>query len=236
MRSAPFHNGYGLMTMQGVRKPAWRAFEALQGAGDVRYSATVEPATNATAEGTTAAAAEAAASSVSVLATNGADGSSGGGRQLFVSNWHRVDAERFKCDAAAKQCKADPSGTFTDQALCEASCGGKASTLQAASGDDPFARSVTIQLQVGSVDNKSRFSSVTVYRIDPTHANPQAVWQSWGSPQYVTDKQIAAMHAASAVKAEALAVAWDKPAAGFAEIEIDLPGYSAAHIVIPRIG
>ena len=24
MRSAPFHNGYGLMTVQGTRKPAWR--------------------------------------------------------------------------------------------------------------------------------------------------------------------------------------------------------------------
>ena len=40
MRSAPFHNGYGMMTMQGTRKPVWRAFEALNGAGAVQYAVT----------------------------------------------------------------------------------------------------------------------------------------------------------------------------------------------------
>ena len=36
MASEPFHNGYGAMTMNDVRKPVWRAFEFLMSAGDER--------------------------------------------------------------------------------------------------------------------------------------------------------------------------------------------------------
>lgn len=36
MASEPFHNGFGMMTMQGTRKPVWRAFEMLMGAGAKR--------------------------------------------------------------------------------------------------------------------------------------------------------------------------------------------------------
>ena len=38
-----FHNGYGMMTMQGTRKPSWRAFEALHGAGTRRLPVTGVP-------------------------------------------------------------------------------------------------------------------------------------------------------------------------------------------------
>ncbi|EOD20698.1 hypothetical protein EMIHUDRAFT_75189 [Emiliania huxleyi CCMP1516] len=46
MASAPFHNGYGLMTVHGIRKPAWRAFEMLASLGDYRLpvSGNVSPA------------------------------------------------------------------------------------------------------------------------------------------------------------------------------------------------
>lgn len=34
MVSDEFHNGYGMMTLHDIRKPVWRAFQMLQGAGD----------------------------------------------------------------------------------------------------------------------------------------------------------------------------------------------------------
>ena len=33
----PFHGGFGLLTIQGTPKPSYRAFQLLQGTGDVRY-------------------------------------------------------------------------------------------------------------------------------------------------------------------------------------------------------
>ena len=108
MRSAPFHNGYGMMTMQGTRKPSWRAFEALKGAGTQQVPVTggVAPANPD--------------STVSVFATDGGGGKLG--IQAFVANWHRVDAQRYSCDQKTAQCKVDTAGTFTDEALCNANC------------------------------------------------------------------------------------------------------------------
>ena len=41
LRGAPFYGGYGLLTSQGVAKPAYRAFELLNGAGDQRIPVAV---------------------------------------------------------------------------------------------------------------------------------------------------------------------------------------------------
>merc|ERR1719409_2662254 len=97
------------MTMQGTRKPAWRAFEMLKGAGTERFPVTgeVNPAS--------------ASSTVSVLATNGGGGPMN--TQMFVANWHRVDAQRYSCDSSKKACIPDDHGAFTDEALCNANCG-----------------------------------------------------------------------------------------------------------------
>ena len=104
MASAPFHNGYGLMTVHGIRKPAWRAFEMLASLGDYRLpvSGNVSPADGS--------------STVSLLATRpqGSGGGAlagplGGSRRLWdaagqsqghvvllLSNFHR---NRSACTA-----------------------------------------------------------------------------------------------------------------------------------------
>ena len=112
MRSAPFHNGYGMMTMQGVRKPVWRAFQFLSGAGTRRYTVDLD-----------------SSSRISVLATNSnGDGNAKAERetldlQLFVASWERPSlTELYSCDAEKHQCVVDPKGTFTDPSLCAANC------------------------------------------------------------------------------------------------------------------
>ena len=104
MASAPFHNGYGLMTVHGIRKPAWRAFEMLASLGGYRLpvSGNVSPADGS--------------STVSLLATRpqGSGGGAlkgplGGSRRLWdaagqsqghvvllLSNFHR---NRSACTA-----------------------------------------------------------------------------------------------------------------------------------------
>lgn len=225
MRSAPFHNGYGMMTVQGTRKPVWRAFEALHGAGDARFGASVADSAGAGA-------------TVSVLATNGGGGALGA--QLFVSEWHRVDAVRYGCDAATKTCKEDPQGAFTDEALCNENCppsggedgsGGGSSLLGrglAASSSDPFARNVTVTVQLRAGQHVP--ATVSVGRIDATHANPQQAWIDMGSPTYPTPKQIAALDAASVVHAEA--VPTTRVSATSFTITVELGAYAAVHVVM----
>lgn len=41
MNSVPFYNGYGLLTKQGVPKPAYRAFQILLGSGPERVPVTL---------------------------------------------------------------------------------------------------------------------------------------------------------------------------------------------------
>ena len=49
-----------------------------------------------------------------------------------------------------------------------------------------------------------RVKAVTIARIDDTHANPVALWESWDKPDYLAAGQVAALHAASAPLPESL--------------------------------
>ena len=249
MRSAPFHNGYGMMTVQGVRKPVWRAFEALEGAGSTRYAvAGVDPT-----------------STISVLATDGGGGALG--VQAYVANWHRVDAERFSCSKAQGQCVKDPHGEFTDEALCNANCHGSgkrqslpsqpprgrlaSSAVEKAEaeeeedtetvlrgdqgqrgrngvGDGPTAQKVTVV--VTHAADAAVGATARAVRIDGTHANPQALWASWGSPQYVNTTQEAALHAASQVAPEQLPVT--RLSATQSAVTVAMAEYSALHLIM----
>lgn len=46
--------------------------------------------------------------------------------------------------------------------------------------------------------------AVRIVRIDDVHANPVALWQSWGSPDYLSAAQVADLHVASMPVEEAL--------------------------------
>eukprot|EP00658_Telonema_sp_P-2_P026392 TRINITY_DN20653_c0_g1_i1.p1 TRINITY_DN20653_c0_g1~~TRINITY_DN20653_c0_g1_i1.p1 ORF type:complete len:537 (+),score=113.23 TRINITY_DN20653_c0_g1_i1:211-1821(+) len=204
MRSAPFHNGYGLMTMQGTRKPAWRAFEMLAGAGTERVRVT------GVKNG----------SSLSVLATDGGGGPLG--LQLFVANWHRVDAQRFSCVSSKKICAVDPTGSFTDQALCNADCGSPTSEAVRT-----LSFEVTLSIKHGS---STAPSEAAVYRIDSEHANPQVLWASWGSPQYITKSQEAQLDEASRVVMETAELVPGGP--GESLVALQLEEYCAVRVII----
>ena len=211
MRSAPFHNGYGMMTMQGTRKPVWRAFQALKGAGTKRHA--VAAVMN---------------SSVSVLATDGGGGALDA--QAFVANWHRVDAQRYSCKKQG-QCAEDPHGSFTDEALCNENCNPAGVAALLDRGHVLLdARNVTLTVKHAALPAAAMPSTVTAFRIDATHANPQALWNSWGSPQYVTKAQVDSLDAASQVVPEKLPLT--RVSDTESTVMLVLPSYSAVHIVM----
>jgi xylan 1,4-beta-xylosidase len=210
MRSAPFHNGFGLQTVHGVPKPAWRAFQLLKDADAWRLPVEgTAPQSNA---------------SLSVMAT--VDKQEGAGSlQLFVAEWSPGKASRYSCDAASQSCKEDPRGSYTDEALCDAQCGG----LQAAD------RTVTITIkhpEVGLFGAGDVTASLT--RIDDKHANPKAAWEAMGRPSYPTRAQIQNMSAASELVEEAVEVT--RVDAETSAVSFELPPWSAVRVLLKASG
>lgn len=211
MQSAPFHNGYGMMTVQGIRKPVWRAFEMLAGAGDLRLpvAGAVSPAVGN--------------SSISVLATKRMLGNRTS-IQLFISNLPRAgEPIHFSCDESRGQCKKDHSGRFTDEALCNANC--KSKDLSERTSQDLLHVTLTLR------HNKQLLLPATVdgHRIDDEHANPMAKWQELGSPKYPTSAQMESMSAASSTgSAEKIAV--DHLNATASTISFHMPSNAVLHI------
>jgi xylan 1,4-beta-xylosidase len=206
MLAAPFHNGYGLMTMQGTRKPAWRAMQALHAAGTQRYAAATPQTQDRNAP-------------VSVLATTVADAAqaipnalpcslvkSALNLSVYVASWHRMDATRFSCDSATNTCKTDPSGPYTDEALCDANCGHSAAAKQKQQQQASVGVNVntTVLITIKHDTGAPVPTAATACMIDDTHANPQAAWTAMGSPVYPTQDQIAQLDAASNVVAQPL--------------------------------
>eukprot|EP01051_Picozoa_sp_SAG22_P005805 SAG22_NODE_358_length_11759_cov_39.384563_5_plen_240_part_00 len=88
MRSEPFQNNFGLMTKQGVPKPAWRAFQLLATAGNRRLPVL-------------GAAPSSPLSNVSVPATiSSSTAGDSATVQLFVANWRPRSKRELPCDAA----------------------------------------------------------------------------------------------------------------------------------------
>lgn len=54
-----------------------------------------------------------------------------------------------------------------------------------------------------------RAGAVSMARIDAQHANPAALWQSWGEPDYLSAAQVADLHVASAPVDETLPLTMD---------------------------
>ena len=70
-------------------------------------------------------------------------------------------------------------------------------------------------------------------RIDDEVTNPWAVWNAQGAPQYLSAAQLAALHAASEVPVQTIALAVGKgpsPSECLGEVELELPAYGVAHL------
>ena len=183
MRSAPFHNGFGMMTVTGTRKPVWRAFELLMDAGTERLAVTGSDVSPGSTDST-----------VSVLATKGGKGAGPMGLQLFVANYRRLlSVTSYSCDHTTHQCVADQRGDYTDEGACNADCKASSSSSARPTGENghrtsglsaaapghpwpPLAHSVTIHVTHTAGMSMSVPATATLQRIDSTHANAFAEW------------------------------------------------------------
>jgi len=210
MRSQPFQNGFGLQTIHGVAKPVWRAFQLLRDAGNFR--AVVHDASPETKN-----------NSLSVLATLDAADTSATVLKLFVANWSPADTTRYSCVAEAGECKEDPQGSYTDQALCSAQC-----SKQVAG-----ALLVDNSLTVTMKHHEGMLGSVkaVLSRIDNRHANAKAKWELMGKPEYLNKTQVAELVAASQLSEETINV--ERVDAETSSVTFNLPPWSAVCIAIP---
>jgi len=209
MKSQPFHNGFGLQTIHGVAKPAWRAFQLLKAAG--RWRASVTGASPDTLN-----------TSLSVLATLDA-AENARELQLFVADWSPADTTRYSCGASGI-CVEDDMGAYTDEALCNAQCSSKRSL-----GDGSNTVSITIKhsstglLGGGDV-------TVSLSRIDNEHANAKVAWEAMGRPGYLNKSQISELTAASQLTEEALEL--QRVDAETSRVAIALAPWSAMRILL----
>lgn len=165
--STPFHDGYGLLTVQGVAKPAYRAMQLLHEAGNELLPVNSSSAADDASE----------ESPVRVAATS----LSNGDVHVLLSNFQ--------------------------------------SPLQ-------FNGSWTVTVQLDNFDTSSP-ATATLRRIDGDNANAKAAWLRMGSPAVLSASQLAALHNASMVRTEPLAVAGSPPV-----FTVDLPRMGVACVVV----
>lgn len=214
MKSQPFNNGFGLQTIHGVAKPSWRAFQLLKDAGDWRVAVT-------------GAGPETANTSLSILATTDAADASANTLQLFVADWSPASTTRFSCDGTSGACKEDAKGSYTDHALCEAQCSSGMSDQLIPEG---ASNSVTITIKHGDSGIFAGSVSATMARIDDTHANAKAQWESMGRPAYLKKPQIDELVAASQLVEEPVEV--KRVDAQTSQVTFELPPWSTVRVAI----
>ena len=233
LTGAPFYGGFGLITSQGVKKPAYRAFELLAGAGTRRLREVMlsDPSPDYP-DGST----------VSVLATvDDGDGECGGGEQ-------RADAARgHGCDPW----RHGGLGTSALRGLqlFLANFGPEAGAT--AAPWQPKARNVSLRIElppgeelppgmlVDGLHCAATPSRALIRRIDDSVTNPLAVWKAMGSPQYPTASQLAQLHAASEVPEHVLPLTPSETAppyghargtCGAVEVRLEIPAYGVIQL------
>ncbi len=156
--SQPFHGGFGLQTIHGIAKPAYRAAELLHRAGD---------------------------------------------EQLIVDGLHNT-----------VNCWVTRRG---DQLVIL--------LVNHALPKHPLAaEAVTIKLTAATPPVRS-----TIERIDDDHANPRALWEDWGKPDYLGYDQVTRLNKASTLQPEVLT--WRTTDAGIA-CTLPLPAHSVAALTL----
>jgi hypothetical protein len=188
--AGPFHGGFGLMTIHGTPKPAYRAFQLLHGAGMKRlpvkgvcpfFEHCDPPALAAAAA---ASAASAAASAATTTKPNNATTRLHPKR--LVGSSRCTDAQ----NNTAGGLLATSNGTTLRLFLYNHPI------LSATAG---IACKMTVQLPA-SVANASALvggGAALATRIDDTHTNPKAAFMRMGQPQYPTAAQLATLEKAS---------------------------------------
>jgi xylan 1,4-beta-xylosidase len=172
----PFHGGFGLMTVHGTPKPAYRAFELLHGAGLQR------------------------------LAVDGTCPCYQGGQQTCdcAPLAKRVLAkDAVPSPAAVAQMATRCTDTLNNTAgglLATRN----ASTLRLFLYNHPTMSATTgmtctMTVQLPASVSSTALARATLARIDETHTNPKAKFKELGEPLYPTPAELDALEAASEV-------------------------------------
>lgn len=233
MQSAPFHNGFGMMTNHGVRKPVWRAFQTLHQSGNWRFAVTGEGVHPMQANATLAVlATDFVSSPTNVCAVKSALNLS-----LFVSSWQGVqNVQRWKCDFTNGQCVMDDSGGYTDKSLCNANCQASAEstdpfvTLGSSTHSRLSVTDDTITLVITHDPAAPVPTAAVACRMDAEHTNPLQLWNAWTSPKYLNITQIQDLNAASELVAEQLPIT--RISLTQSSMTVSLQQYSALYIVV----
>ena len=214
LTGTPFYGGFGLLTTQGVAKPAYRAFELLSKAGERRLEGVTvtDPAPDypsvqshstvsviATVEGSSSS-----SSSSSPLA------SASRGLQLFVTN--------FAPMAGATGAPWTPRARNVSLTLRFPPTNATGSSKKALRGHRQGEECVPPR-------------SAQLQRIDDQVTAPRAAWEAMGRPPYPSKQQLAALDAASQMPQESVPL---RRVGGAASCEVnlmlELPAYGVAHL------
>ena len=221
LTGVPFYGGYGLLNTQGVAKPAFRAFELLNGAGSRRLRGVTvhDPLPDYPHI--------ANHSTVSVLATlddeeeekakeegNGGRAASSSSLQLFLANF-----------APEKGATGAPWVAKARNVSVVLSWGQRASSSSSSSAHHQGTTDHPYRCAGGPLPSRA-----LMRRIDDHVTNPRHVWEATqGAPPYPTRQQLADLHAASAMPQQALQLVVS-PANCTAAFELELPPNGVAHV------
>jgi xylan 1,4-beta-xylosidase len=86
----------------------------------------------------------------------------------------------------------------------------------------------TEQLHI-RLDNAPEPASASIQRIDADHANPKRLWQEMGEPEYLVDKDLESLEAASRLVSEKQPVGFQD---GSVFLKVELPPHAVAAITI----
>lgn len=174
-----FHGGFGLITLYGVPKPGYKAFQLLNGAGDWRLgSSVIQHGGNLSVANLTA-----------MPLLNRTTGT----LRIFIASHGYVG-------------EAIPN------------------------------RTVTLQLNnIADVDGAWTLAGLQgkLTRLDDANCNPKALWQSWGSPNYIHPPQVAELKAEADLVSTTVQLS--KSGSGY-QIEIEIPAFGMAVLDVETKG
>ena len=219
MDRTPFHNGYGLLTVDGVAKPVYRAFELLRGLPDGGAPLPPLPPPPSLS-GAAAAAATAAADDSIAVAAYGAPPPSRGEVQLLVSTFDALRPGELDLNTSALALR---------RPLWDVSLAVRVPAAWCGDGGD------------GSGGGGGVLAAAEVTLIDAEHANPRRAWEEMGAPGALDAAQRAQLEAASEVVAAPLpltCVPAGAPPAGaaWARVQLRLQAFSVALVRIRLAG
>lgn len=187
------------MTKEGIRKPAWRAFQLLHQAGDQKLNVSVTPSPAS------------AQTAVTAFATtvSGGGGRPLNGLQIFTSNF-------WPSSGASANPRTPVTTELVVQLRVPAPPQSGIETEEADESKDNEDEEQSEGPGLGPLP-----TSCFLWRIDDNSTAPAAAWRAMGSPGYLSPTQLEALAEASQMVSEELTVGKD------GTISFSLPPYGS---------